>query len=276
MSQWSQWRRHSRNCEVRHRLTPTGFEYDYSPLETTGNHITTNNPYTSEDELNPNFRVHPRDEFAWGRVFEILSTELIEASNEYDPVLGSELQEEQWSSGKHGGGSRRFIIIRQRKGHCVCLAIDTYGGLGTTKAGITGDHAIAFTEMPVKFDDEDDSFFSRPIRIVSYDPQHRLHVASRLNYTRLYSVEHNVKVWFIGSVHPDSEEELETRFGYLHPQASCLRDYTSRTTEQATEEATDNLLARSETSFGSMRFPKSGQGYQQWTDKEGRTLRQFT
>jgi hypothetical protein len=49
-------------------------------------------------------------------------------------------------------------------------AIDTYGGLGTTKVGITGDHAIAFTEMPVKFDNEDDRFLSRPIRIVSYDP----------------------------------------------------------------------------------------------------------
>lgn len=48
-----------------------------------------------------------------------------------------------------------------------------------------------------------------PIRIEMKSRRHSLDPISRLNYAKVYTVEHHVKVSFIGRVHKDSKRTLK-------------------------------------------------------------------
>jgi hypothetical protein len=86
----------------------------------------------------------------------------------------------------------------------------TYGRQGTGKRGVKADdHAIIYIgeiaprelpgELPLR---------KRPIRVIGKSPQDKLNPASRINYSKVYTIEHNFKVCFIGRIHEDSEAEF--------------------------------------------------------------------
>lgn len=56
-----------------------------------------------------------------------------------------------------------------------------------------------------------------PIKFIPESARHKLLPASRLNYAKLYTVECNVKVWFIGRIHKDSEHQLFADYNIVHP-----------------------------------------------------------
>jgi hypothetical protein len=56
-----------------------------------------------------------------------------------------------------------------------------------------------------------------PIRVQPYTIRHKLEAASRLNYAKVYTIEHNVKVWFIGEIHGDSLWNLTAAYNEVHP-----------------------------------------------------------
>jgi len=49
------------------------------------------------------------------------------------------------------------------------------------------------------------------------DSRQKLDPTARLNYAKVYTVEYNVKVWFIGEIHPRSEPQLAMDFNRVHP-----------------------------------------------------------
>jgi hypothetical protein len=51
-----------------------------------------------------------------------------------------------------------------------------------------------------------------PIRVVPKTDRDKLHPDSRINYAKIYTVEHNVKVLFIGQIHKRSEGRFMTAF----------------------------------------------------------------
>lgn len=51
-----------------------------------------------------------------------------------------------------------------------------------------------------------------PIRVIPKTPRDKLDPESRLNYAKIYTVEHNVKVWFIGHIAEKSQRKLMTDF----------------------------------------------------------------
>ena len=55
------------------------------------------------------------------------------------------------------------------------------------------------------------------IRVEPASPRHQLDPLSRLNYAKLYTVEYNVKVWFVGSVNSKSEHHLIADYNDVHP-----------------------------------------------------------
>ena len=57
----------------------------------------------------------------------------------------------------------------------------------------------------------------KSIRIEIKDPAHKLDPLSRLNYAKVYTVEHNVKVLFIGKVAENYEQAVVTAFNDTHP-----------------------------------------------------------
>lgn len=83
----------------------------------------------------------------------------------------------------------------------------TYGKQGTAKNGVKpDDHAIIYTSgQPPDLLPNEPALHKNPIRVVPESRRVKLAPESRVNYSKLYTVEHNVKVCFIGKIALDSE-----------------------------------------------------------------------
>lgn len=84
-------------------------------------------------------------------------------------------------------------------------------------------HTVVYSsrkEGPYLADGEERLMHHKPIRIEIKDPTHKLDKLSRLNYAKIYTVEHNVKVLFIGRVAENYEQAVVTAFNKTHPPLS--------------------------------------------------------
>ena len=112
---------------------------------------------------------------------------------------------------------RRMIVVRQRYGYCWCVSINTYGGRGLGGKNRSDQenqsHTIVYdsTSKPAMFKDEQGLMTKEPIAIDMVDG-HTLDKASRLNYAKVCTVEHNVKVMDIGMVSSGSIPFLMTHW----------------------------------------------------------------
>lgn len=90
----------------------------------------------------------------------------------------------------------------------------TYGRQGTGKWGVNPeDHAIIYTgDRPPQQLNGEATLKKAPIKMISKNPRHKLEPASRINYAKIYTVEHNVKVCFIGWIAEESVRRLMTDF----------------------------------------------------------------
>lgn len=118
---------------------------------------------------------------------------------------------------------RRFIIVATGKGHqhSQCMFVSatplvwlyandyspllTYNHRGIVRPGINSDDAIIYSgkTAPKPLPGEPELLRS-PIQIIPKSPHDKLEIESRVNYAKIYTVEHNVKVRFIGHVAPAS------------------------------------------------------------------------
>lgn len=83
----------------------------------------------------------------------------------------------------------------------------TYGLRGTAKPGVKSeDHAIVYagSELP-RLKEGEAILHKTPIRIKMDNKSEKLAEESRLNYAKIYTIEHNTKVCFIGKVHKNSK-----------------------------------------------------------------------
>ena len=74
--------------------------------------------------------------------------------------------------------------------------------MGLKKKGVLPEkHGIAYLEgtKPMQLEGEPKLGFP-PVRIKLHAEGETLHSASRINYSKLYTVEHNVKVFILGAV----------------------------------------------------------------------------
>lgn len=81
----------------------------------------------------------------------------------------------------------------------------TYGNRGTAKPGVKPEyHAIIYStrDAPKELDGEP-KLHKSPIRVVLDSRREKLKPQSRVNYSKIYTVEHNVKVCFIGRIHEE-------------------------------------------------------------------------
>lgn len=100
---------------------------------------------------------------------------------------------------------RRFIVIANDYGHCQCVPISTYGKKGCTKSGAKpSQHGIVhdMRSRPHLLSHEPELGYS-PVRLEITDPSEKISRESRVNYAKLTTVEHNVKVLFVGRVIPE-------------------------------------------------------------------------
>jgi hypothetical protein len=96
--------------------------------------------------------------------------------------------------------------------------IQTYTGRGVAKTAVTKNHhAIIFTgKEPRRTKDEKpgkDELGMRPsVRVNALKKTDKLDPMSRINYAKIYTVEHNVKVYDFGQVDPQYEHILISNF----------------------------------------------------------------
>ncbi|KAK8035020.1 hypothetical protein PG993_010015 [Apiospora rasikravindrae] len=99
-------------------------------------------------------------------------------------------------------GVRRFVIIAtDRAHHSTCVPILTYERRACTKPGIQpGVHGIIYSQgrRPGKVNGEKELGY-RPVSC-TMTPHEALVKESRVNYSKLVTIEHNVEVKFIGSI----------------------------------------------------------------------------
>ncbi|KAI0409116.1 hypothetical protein F4802DRAFT_545495 [Xylaria palmicola] len=144
------------------------------------------------------FSVEPGYKYQPGEVFKILWSEPTGTVD--GPIT------EAAAYDKEGGfyvGFRSFIIVStDESDHSTCVPILTYNGRGCAKRGVKpSKHGIAYVagQKPRLLKHEPSLGF-RPVSIEIYAEGETLARESRVNYSKLVTIEHNVKVCFIGRV----------------------------------------------------------------------------
>ena len=99
----------------------------------------------------------------------------------------------------------------------------TYKYQATNKPGVKPqDHAIIYTEDKNKKGERpteapgEEKLQNKPIRMDPKTTRDQLDPLSRLNYAKIYTVEYNVKVSFIGSIHTKSVENFCKAYNRKH------------------------------------------------------------
>ncbi|KAH8746319.1 hypothetical protein F5882DRAFT_493290 [Hyaloscypha sp. PMI_1271] len=172
----------------------------------------------AKEKLDPNYKVHKSTYFTPGQVFKVLWFEPL--GENARQTSATEVTDFSWDVGdgrfaeRAHSTIRRFVIVAADYGHCQCLPILTYHRQGTTKPGVKReDHAIIYTgDRPPRGIEGEDQLKLRPIRVIPKTPRDKLEKESRINYAKIYTVEHNVKVHFIGYVDPTFQHKLVADF----------------------------------------------------------------
>ncbi|KAN0104749.1 hypothetical protein V8E51_010494 [Hyaloscypha variabilis] len=146
--------------------------------------------------------------FQVGRVFKTLWTEPAgETATDTDKEYYRPVGYGQLSFTK----MRRFVVVRKRLHSCLCLAISTYGGQGSAKKDSRSeDHAVVYASQdPPPSDDE---FTKEPIPVIIEETSETIDPKSVIDFGRVYTVEHNVKVLNVGRVAKSDKKRLDQYF----------------------------------------------------------------
>ncbi|KAI1073122.1 hypothetical protein LB507_009172 [Fusarium sp. FIESC RH6] len=173
-------------------------EDEPAPAMRTGNQEHIIGTGGESETLDPRYTVKPSSAYQPGEVFKVLWPE---------PAGGGSIVEETVYRDQYGGRIfvhfRRFIVVANDRGHCTCIPISTYGKKGCKKSGVKAEQHGIVTESsnrnPLPLRDEPKLGFP-PVRVHISEQGERISKESRVNYSKLTTVEHNVKVLFIGRV----------------------------------------------------------------------------
>ncbi|KAK6436338.1 hypothetical protein LTR95_007469 [Oleoguttula sp. CCFEE 5521] len=188
-----------------------------------------------KDHLHPDYRLRRHDFFKPGRVFSTLWSQpaghtAISADNE-NPCLSKTVHGDYIHT-----KVRRFVVIRQGTHSAWYLPITTYNGRGVAKPDvIKSDHCIVHTEEQTplpspaeKSAGTEESMQATAIRVLPDSHANTLDKLSCLDYGKVYTIEHNIKVKSIGNMHPESLPSVKAQFG-----STFLRSLEDGTTSDA-------------------------------------------
>ncbi|PHH49194.1 hypothetical protein CFIMG_006741RA [Ceratocystis fimbriata CBS 114723] len=162
--------------------------------------------------LDPRYQVHKSTNFQPGEVFKVLWSEPVGKSvaTSSSTVSGTQTFVDSYGE-RFYVGFRRFIVVANDAGHCTCVPILTYGGRGCQKSGVKPDrHGIVVQcGKKAKPAAGEPTLGFPPIRVQIRAHGERLTRESRINYSKLVTVEHNVKVFFVGSILAEDADLLQ-------------------------------------------------------------------
>ncbi|KAI9741068.1 MAG: hypothetical protein M1834_002781 [Cirrosporium novae-zelandiae] len=156
----------------------------------------------------PDNRFHlmenPKEFFTKGRVFAVQWSEPMGSNAQMNASRVSSFHE-----------IRMFIVMKTkpRRNHSICIPIHTYGNRGCLKPGLfPGDHSIIYTTPSPPSPLEGEELVKDPIQVIPDDNGISLRRESRVNFGKVYTVEHNWKVSSIGKVHRDDRKIMNSYF----------------------------------------------------------------
>ncbi|KAI1847964.1 hypothetical protein JX266_006077 [Neoarthrinium moseri] len=107
-------------------------------------------------------------------------------------------------------GVRRFVVTASESGSSICVPILTYEGRGCNKPGVRAEnHGIVYEppSPPTRLRGEPQHGFD-PVRMEIYVEGETLVAESRINYSKLVTIEHNINVLFIGRIYGEDFEAV--------------------------------------------------------------------
>lgn len=167
-------------------------------------------------------RDQPRKFFTVGKVFLVLWVE--PAGESITGVTGLEIGTTIGRFGERAFSKvRRFVVVREGDNYCSALPITSYGHRGVGKPGVNkSEHSIIYTtkappdplpgELPTR---GENGMRPQAIRVDTDDPAEKLDHHSRLDYGKVHTIQHNIKVKAFGKVNPKSMYALINQFGNL-------------------------------------------------------------
>ncbi|XMA19675.1 hypothetical protein WAI453_012466 [Rhynchosporium graminicola] len=147
--------------------------------------------------------------FRTGRVFSTLWTEPFDdtmqsENDQFNTIVTYQVKFGQKVYSK----IRRFVVVRKDERSCTCLPVTTYGGKGYKKRGLKLDnHGLIYSSSrPPR---SVPGITKEPLRIILSKGAEKLNDPSYLHYTRVYTVETNVKVRDVGQLDAESQKLLK-------------------------------------------------------------------
>ncbi|KAI3318180.1 hypothetical protein HD806DRAFT_549381 [Xylariaceae sp. AK1471] len=183
-----------------YELNSTGFPDDDKTIR--GNSVPSirGTPGTME-MYDSRFVVEQSFKFQPGEVFKILWSE--PTGQVAGDASISDLRTIHDTNGHFYIGYRRFIIVTTDDSHhSTCVPILTYDRRGCNKKGVKPNkHGIIYAvgQKPKLLKHEPELGFD-PVPLEIYAEGETLARESRVNYSKLVTIEHNVKVFFIGRI----------------------------------------------------------------------------
>ncbi|KAK3636374.1 hypothetical protein LTR22_018750 [Elasticomyces elasticus] len=178
-----------------------------------------------EEQLFSAYRIRDHRFFCVGRVFLILWSEPAgETSTTIESVVPNDRSMSGISSGPHNeyiySKVRRFVVIRPGHNYCSALPVMSYGHQGVGKPGVVkAEHGIIYTgSTPPEPSRSERPGRSEPgmrtsaIRVTPDERGTKLDSLSRIDYAKVHTIHHNIKVAPFGVVHPNSMEALDTQW----------------------------------------------------------------
>ena len=147
--------------------------------------------------------------FKKGRVFKALWTEPAgDVTNTEDAfVIPSRYGENAFTKIRH------FVVAREKQGCCLCLMLNTYHRQGASKDGIKAENYAAV--YPLGGEPEvgpNENMTKEPFPIKVEEAGESIDPTSRIDFGRVYTVEHNLKVLKVGRIPNDFLPRLEEYF----------------------------------------------------------------
>jgi hypothetical protein len=188
---------------------------------------------------------HGKKFFTVGRIFAMLWTEPTGDKTDGDPTFVSTVVFGERVYSK----IRRFVVIKEGTRDCQCLPLSTFGGLGTKKPGLKqSDYAAIYEagrEGGRRRGRRAPSFPEEPglkkALAIFLEAKETIHQMSRINFKKVYTIEHNVKAKKIGRIVDDDLDRFKHYF-----RQSYLNDEVSETSAGREPESSS---ARESTNF---------------------------
>ncbi|KAF2267708.1 hypothetical protein CC78DRAFT_576699 [Lojkania enalia] len=173
---------------------------------------------TERERLDDNFKIlKPGYKyFKPGLVFRVLWPELAGDINDQNMTL---VTTSRFENEKIFAKIRWFVVVREGNDCCTCLSIQTYSRRGVPENKVKDHHAIMYTgnKPPAPLEGEQprgawELPMGPPIRIIGKKPWDKMLPSSRVNFLKIYTIEHNVKVHEFGNVASDDHWKFISQF----------------------------------------------------------------